>query len=41
MDTSLMARMEELESENTRLRKMYVKEKLKAELASEYLAKKC
>jgi putative transposase len=39
MDTSLMARMKELESENARLRKMYVEEKLKAEIASEYLAK--
>jgi putative transposase len=41
MDTSLMARMKELKSENARLHKMYVEEKLKAEIASEYLAKKC
>jgi putative transposase len=41
MDTSLMARMKELEAEYARLRKMYVEEKLKAEIASEYLAKKC
>jgi len=41
MDTSLMVRMKELESENARLRKMYMEEKLKAEIASEYLAKKC
>lgn len=40
MDASLMARMKELEAENSRLRKMYVEEKLKAEIASEYLAKK-
>ena len=40
MDTSMMARMKELEAENARLRKMYVEEKLKAEIASEYLAKK-
>jgi len=40
MDTSMMARMKELEEENRRLRKMYVEEKLKAEIATEYLAKK-
>ena len=40
MDVSMMARMKELEAENARLRKMYVEEKLKAEIASEYLAKK-
>jgi putative transposase len=40
MDTSMMVRMKELEAENTRLRKMYIEEKLKAEIASEYLAKK-
>ena len=40
MDASLMARMKELEQENQRLRKMYVEEKLKAELVSEALAKK-
>ena len=40
MDTSLIARMKELEEENRRLKKMYVEEKLKAEIAGEYLAKK-
>jgi len=40
MDASLMARMKELEAENTRLRKMYVEEKIKAEIVSEALAKK-
>jgi hypothetical protein len=40
MDASLMARMKELEQENQRLRKMYVEEKLKAEIISEALAKK-
>ena len=40
MDVSLMARMKELEVENARLRKMYVGEKLKAELRAEALEKK-
>jgi putative transposase len=40
MDASLMARMKELEAENARLRKMYVEEKLKAEVVAEALAKK-
>ena len=40
MDASLMARMKELEQENQRLRKMYVEEKLKAEIVSVALAKK-
>lgn len=40
MDTSLMARMKELEDENRRLKKMYLEERLKAEIATEYLAKK-
>jgi putative transposase len=40
MDTSLMARMKELEEENRRLKKMYIEEKLKAEIATEYLSKK-
>jgi putative transposase len=39
MDASLMARMKEREEENRRLRKMYVEEKLKAEVVSEALAK--
>ncbi len=40
MDTSMMARMKELEEENRRLKKMYIEDKLKAEIATEYLAKK-
>jgi len=40
MDVSLMTRMKELEAENARLRKMYVEEKIKAEIVSEALAKK-
>ena len=40
MDASLMARMKELEEENRRLRKMYVEEKIKAEVVAEALAKK-
>ena len=40
MDTSLMTRMKELEEENQRLKKLYIEEKLKAEIAAEYLAKK-
>lgn len=40
MDVSLMARMKELEAENARLRKMYVEEKLKAEIVGEALEKK-
>ncbi len=40
MDASMMARVKDLEAENARLRKMYIEEKLKAEIASEYLAKK-
>jgi putative transposase len=32
MDTSMMARMKELEEENRRLKKMYIEEKLKAEM---------
>ena len=40
MDASLMARMKELEEENRRLKKMYVEEKIKADIAAEALAKK-
>ncbi len=40
MDVSMMARMKELEAENARLRKMYVEEKLKAEIVTEALEKK-
>lgn len=40
MDTSMMARMKEFEAENARLKKMYIEEKLKAEIVTEALAKK-
>jgi putative transposase len=40
MDTSLMARMKELEDENRRLKKMYIEEKIKADIVAEALAKK-
>jgi putative transposase len=40
MDTSMMARMKELEEENRRLKKMYIEEKIKAEIVAEALAKK-
>ena len=40
MDTSMMYKMKELEEENRRLRRMYVEEKLKAEIVAEALAKK-
>jgi len=40
MDTSMMSRMKELKDENRRLKKMYLEEKLRAEIANEYLAKK-
>jgi len=40
MDTSMMARMKELEAENARLKKMYIEEKLKAEIVTEALSKK-
>jgi putative transposase len=40
MDASLMARMRELEDENRRLKKMYVEERLKAEIIQEAMAKK-
>ena len=40
MDASLVARMKEQEEDNRRLRKMYVEEKIKAEIVSEALAKK-
>ncbi len=35
-----MARMKELEEENRRLKKMYIEEKIKAEIVAEALAKK-
>jgi putative transposase len=40
MDVSLIARMKELEAENARLKKLYIEEKLKAEVVAEALAKK-
>jgi len=40
MDTSMIARLKELEAENTRLKKMYAEEKLKAEIVREALEKK-
>jgi putative transposase len=39
MDTSMMARMKELEIENARLKKMYAEERLKAEILNEALTK--
>ncbi len=36
----MMVRMKELETENARLKKMYIEEKLKAEIVTEALAKK-
>lgn len=38
MDTSLMARLKELEVENTRLKKMYAEKRLKAEIIQEAMA---
>ena len=40
MDTSLMARMKELEEENRHLKKMYIEEELKAEIAASASCKK-
>lgn len=40
MDASLMRRMKDLEAENSRLKKMYAEEKLKAEIAREAIEKK-
>ncbi len=40
MDTSMMARMKELEAENSRLKKMYAEERLKADILQEALTKK-
>ncbi len=39
MDVSMMSRMKELEEENRRLKKMYLEEKLKAEIMWERLEK--
>ena len=40
MDASLMKRMKELETENTRLKRMYAEERLKCEIAREAIEKK-
>ena len=40
MDTSMMARMKELEEENRRLKKMYAEAQLSTDLLKEALAKK-
>ena len=40
MDTSMMARLKELEDENRRLKKMYAEERLKADVLQEAMAKK-
>ena len=40
MDTSLIAILKELEAENTRLKKMYAEESLKAVIIQEAMAKK-
>jgi putative transposase len=40
MDTSMIARMKELEAENQRLKKMYAEAQLKAEIIQEALRKK-
>jgi len=40
MDTSSMKRLKEFEEENTRLKKMYAEEKLKAEIIQEAMEKK-
>ena len=39
MDVSMIARTKELEEENRRLKKMYLEEKLKAEIVAEALKK--
>ncbi len=40
MDSSMISRMKELEAENSRLKKMYAEERLKAEIANEIIQKK-
>ena len=40
MDVSMMSRLKELESENSRLKKMYAEERLKAEILKEAIEKK-
>jgi len=40
MDASMISRLKELEAENTRLKKMYAEERLKAMIVQEALTKK-
>jgi len=40
MDTSMISRLKELEAENSRLKKMYADERLKAMIVQEALTKK-
>lgn len=40
MDTTMISRIKELEAENSRLKKMYAEEKLKAQIIQEAMAKK-
>ena len=40
LDVSMMSRMKELEAENTRLKRMYAEERLKADILKEILGKK-
>ena len=40
MDVSMMTRLKELEAENTRLKRMYADERLKAEILKEAIEKK-
>ncbi|ERS00654.1 transposase [Acinetobacter sp. COS3] len=40
MDTSLIARLKELEAENAKLKKIYAEERLKAEIIQEAMSKK-
>jgi len=40
MDTSMTAKIKELEAVNARLKKMYIEEKLKAEILNEAITKK-
>lgn len=40
MDASVMARLKELETENSRLKKMYAEKRLKAEILKEAIEKK-
>ena len=39
MDASMMSRLKELEAENSRLKKMYAEERLKAEILKEAIEK--